>query len=223
MKLAAKNEKDKSRAGRRRDRNRSFESRPPMLGFYLIVTDTDETEKHYFEGLKNSISKELKNKIIIKVEKAKTTYKMIEKTRELCGEQAQQRIPWIVYDREMVKDFDGIIREAERNGINAGWSNPCIEIWLYAYFGEMPNIPDSVNCNYRFEQKYKQMTGQSYSKNDADIYKKLIQYGDEDAAIKLAERKLEQARSNHDNPSDCYPACTIHELVKEIRLKTQKQ
>ena len=43
------------RAGKRKDRNLRFETRDPALGYYLIVTDTKETEKNYFEGLKKSM------------------------------------------------------------------------------------------------------------------------------------------------------------------------
>jgi len=41
------------RAGRRKDRNRRIGTRVSELGYYLIVTDTDETEKNYFEGLRD--------------------------------------------------------------------------------------------------------------------------------------------------------------------------
>lgn len=43
------------RAGRRKDRNQRVGKRVPELGYYLIVTDTEETEKNYFEGLRDSI------------------------------------------------------------------------------------------------------------------------------------------------------------------------
>ena len=49
------------RAGKRKDRNKRVGTRIPELGYYLIVTDTEETEKNYFEGLRDSIPVELKN------------------------------------------------------------------------------------------------------------------------------------------------------------------
>lgn len=36
------------RAGKRKDRNKHVETRTPLLGYYLIVTDTEETEKKLF-------------------------------------------------------------------------------------------------------------------------------------------------------------------------------
>ena len=60
------------RAGKRKDRNKRVGTRVPELGYYLIVTDTEETEKNYFEGLRDSVPEELKERLVIKVEKAKT-------------------------------------------------------------------------------------------------------------------------------------------------------
>lgn len=220
--MPSKGKNSDSRAGKRKDRNARYATREPILGYYLIVTDTEETEKNYFEGMKNSISPEIRDRIVIKVEKAKTTYNLVERTIELCSAQAQQRIPWIVFDRDQVKDFDGIIREAERSEIHVGWSNPCFEIWMFAYFGEMPNIPDSVTCCSRFADRFEKATGQPYHKNDEDVYRKLDQYGDFDTAFRLAERNLARAMEDGRKPSDAYPACTVHYLVKEITDKVSR-
>ena len=81
------------------------------MGYYLIVTDTEETEKNYFEGLRDSIPKELKNRLIIKVEKAKIV-DLVEKALEFVSKDSQMRMPWIVFDRDEVKDFDKIIQDA---------------------------------------------------------------------------------------------------------------
>ncbi len=219
--MAGKGKSSEYRAGKRRDRSARFASREPILGYYLIVTDTEETEKNYFEGLKNSIPPEIRERIVIKVEKAKTTYSLVERTMELCGEQAQQRIPWIVFDRDQVKNFDEIIRAAQRNDIYVGWSNPCFEIWMFAYFGEMPSFTDSVICCSRFAARFKEITGHTYQKNDVDVYKRLIQYGNFDTAYRLAEQRIVQAESDRKKPSESCPACTVHRLVKKITDKVE--
>ncbi|MDY4095952.1 MAG: RloB family protein, partial [Lachnospiraceae bacterium] len=168
--MANKREKASDyRAGKRKDRNQRAGKRIPELGYYLIITDTKETEKNYFEGLRNTIPKELKDHLVIKVEKAKTT-ELVERARELIDTESQYRIPWIVFDRDQVNDFDKIIQAAEKRDINAGWSNPCFEIWMYAYFGEMPVIRESYTCCNRFTEKFEKATKQRYLKNDKDIY-----------------------------------------------------
>ena len=85
---------------------------------------------------------DVRNKLVIKVVETKTRT-MIDKCLELTAYDAQYRIPWIVFDRDQVQEFDEIIKEAEDKGIQVGWSNPCFEKWIYAYFGSMPAIQDS--------------------------------------------------------------------------------
>ena len=46
---------------------------------------------------------------------------MIDKCLKLTAYEVQYRMPWIVFDRDQVKDFDGIIREAKEKGIGVGW------------------------------------------------------------------------------------------------------
>ena len=212
-----------SRAGKRRDRNRCVGARVPELGYYLIVTDTEETEKNYFEGLRDSIPVELKNRLVIKVEKAKTV-ELVRKALERMEQESQYRIPWIVFDRDRVEDFDEIIWTAEKNGVGVGWSNPCFEIWMYAYFGEMPAIMESYTCCERFAEKFKKVTGQEYSKNDRDIYRKLVEYGDEERAIQIAERCYKKCVDDGKKKmSKMWPVSKVYRLVEEIRGKVSQK
>ncbi len=209
-----------SRAGKRKDRNQRIGTRTPELGYYLIVTDTEKTEKNYFEGLRNSIPAELKEHLVVKVEKAKTA-ELVKRAMELTDAEPQYRIPWIVFDRDQVKDFDEIVRTAEKNDINAGWSNPCFEIWMYAYFGEMPVIRESYICCEQFAEKFERVTGRKYQKNDRDIYRKLVQYGDEEKAFQIAKRCCQRwcTGDRKETPSEMCPVSMVQRLVEEIRRK----
>lgn len=51
--------KANERKGARKDRNLKHSTRTPELGYYMIVTDTNETEKNYFEGLRATKSSKL--------------------------------------------------------------------------------------------------------------------------------------------------------------------
>ena len=211
------------RAGRRKDRNKRIGVRVPEFGYYLIVTDTNETEKNYFEGLRDLIPVELKDHLVIKVEKARTD-ELVERALKLARQDSQYRIPWIVFDRDEVKDFDRIIQAAEKNNVGTGWSNPCFEIWLYAYLGEMPSVVESNVCCDRFAEKFEKITGQKYYKNDKKIYKKLLQSGDEESAIRLAERYYRQhLEDGKKKPSEMLPASKVYQLVEEILLKIKNK
>ncbi|HOV27398.1 MAG TPA: RloB domain-containing protein [Pseudobacteroides sp.] len=138
----------KERRGKRMDRNRTLSTRIPTLGYYLIVTDTQETEKNYFEGLRKIIPENLKDRLVIKVEKARTV-DLVARCKDLVSKDQQYRIPWIVLDRDQVEGFDSIIEKAARNDISVGWSNPCIEIWFFAYFGIGETLKRLYNYSYQ--------------------------------------------------------------------------
>ena len=212
----------KDRNGNRKSRDQRKQFKVPELGYYLIVTDTEATERCFFTGLHQSLPEEIRNKLVIKVVETKTRT-MIGKCLELTAYDAQYRSPWIVFDRDQVQGFDEIIAEAESKGIQVGWSNPCFEIWMYAYFGSMPAIHESWTCCSRFGDLYEARTGQKYSKADSDMYKRLCECGDEDKALQIAAQKYEQClRECKRIPSEMCPATTVHNLVGEIRRKVHK-
>ena len=214
--------KDK-RNGQRRARSIGSRSNIPDLGYYLIVTDTKETEQNYMFGLRDSIPDELRRRLIIKVCKTSTD-NLVNEALSQAALQPQYGEPWIIFDRDQVKDFDDIIQNAKVAGINAGWSNPCIEIWFNAYFGAMPTYQTSVACCNGFEETFEKATKQKYKKSDKQIYSKLCLYGDETEAIKIAENKLKQCIINGaDKPSKMCPATTVYRLVKEIKNKIKKE
>lgn len=208
---------ERKRDGRRKPRASALK-RVPKLGYYFIVTDTEETEKNYLYGLRDSLPENLRNHIVIKVSQARTE-KLIE-TCEQASIDPQYRQCWIVFDRDQVKDFDHIVAEAEHKGIRVGWSNPCIEIWFDAYFGKMPTVQDSPHCCQDFIRRFQEKTGQKYKKSDPHIYQKLNQAGDEAKAIQLAQRQLEHyCQEGERTPSKMCPCTTLHRLVDEIRRK----
>lgn len=178
------------RTGNRKTREQRNKVRAPELGYYLIVTDTEATERCYFNGLHDSLPYEIQDKLVIRVVETKTR-NMLDKCMELTAYEAQYRMPWIVFDRDQVKDFDVIIHEAREKGIRVGWSNPCFEIWIYAYFGSMPALHESWTCCSEFGKVYESRTGQKYSKADSNIYSRICKNGDEEKAIRIAQQKYE--------------------------------
>lgn len=211
------------RLGKRKPREQMRTKRNPELGYYYIVTDTKETEKNYLEGLRDSISEDFKRKLVIKVIKSRTV-DLVKTCKEGANLYPQYCEPWIVFDRDRVENFDGIIKNAEQSGIHAGWSNPCIEIWLYAYFGHMPNLQDSVSCCNKFEIEYKKRTGQKYDKADKNLYKKLCTFGDEEHAIKIAQQKRKECIDKGQKiPSKMIPCTQLDRLIMEIKKKIENK
>ena len=170
-------------------------------------------------GLRDSLPKEYQGRIVIKVSKAKTD-ELVNSCKEQAALEPQYGEPWIVFDRDRVVRFDEIIKQANREGVHVGWSNPCIEIWFDAYFGKMHAYQDSVTCCREFGATFEKKTGQEYQKANRQIYDLLNRYGDESEAIQIAEKRFQQyRRDGFCNPSEMCPCTTIQHLVDEIKKK----
>ena len=80
------------RTGNRKTREQRKKVREPELGYYLIVTDTEATERCYFNGLHDSLPMEIQDKLVIRVVETKTR-DMIDKCLKLTAYEAQYRMP----------------------------------------------------------------------------------------------------------------------------------
>ena len=210
------------RKGKRRDRMQKAFKRIPKLGYYVVVTDTKATEKNYLYGFRDSIPSALRDRLVIKVSNA-PIHELLERCLEISATEPQYRKPWIVFDRDEVFNFDKIIKEAEKQGVEVGWSNPCVEVWFQAYFGEMSMYQTSTQCNAGFEKIFKDKTGQVYNKAASDNYQKLSRHGDEDKAIEIAESKFRQQCKKYDSPSKMLSTTTLHHLIDEIKEKIKTE
>lgn len=212
---------NRRRAGKRKDRNAELGKRVPNLGYYLIVTDTRCTEQNYFLGLRDSIPEAVRNHLVIRVEEAKTTQQLLQYTIELRENLSQYCQPWIVFDRDEVPDFDNMIQNSQKRGIQVGWSNPCFEIWFHAYFGSMPVFMNSQACWKAISVTLQKRTGKKYIKNDPAIYRKLSESGDVHTAIRIAKKRYEEFIEANIQPSRADSVTTAYQLVEEILEKIE--
>ena len=211
------------RIGNRKPRSAIQKLRAPELGYYFIFTDTKETEQNYFHGIRDIIPTHLKDKLVIRVNRS-ATVDLISQCKEALSLEPQYRIPWIIFDRDQLANFDSIISEAERSGIQVGWSNPCIEIWFHAYFGAMPTCFNSTQCCDAFGDSFEKIAGHKYKKSDKGIYADLCYYGNEAQALVIADQKYqENIRDGNTIPSSMSPCTTVHKLVEEIRSKLDER
>lgn len=122
-----------------------------------------------------------------------------------------------MFDRDEVKDFDDIIKNANREGINVAWSNCCLEVWFEAYFQNMTCCNTSEECCKRFAKLFKQKTGKEYKKADAGIYNFLKEYGYEEEAIDRARHRHNAFKEIVNKASEMNPCSTVYLLVDEIQ------
>lgn len=186
---------------------------------YLIITDGEKTEVNYFNGLKNSLPDDYKDKISIKVIKSESPHTLIGDAKKCIEENkfnGYEEI-WLIFDRDEVKGFDDIIIQAECNGYNVGWSNPCIEIWFLSYFGMNPIHYNSKQCIGDFKEVFKKIVEKNYKKNDTNIYHLLRKFGDEEKAIEISKNRYNNYLNDHEKTSNMHGATRVFEVVEEIR------
>ena len=174
----------KDRAGNRKTRDQRKQFKVPELGYYLIVTDTEATERCFFTGLHQALPENVRNKLVIKVVETKTST-MIDKCLELTAYNAQYRILWIVFDRDQVQGFDDIIAEAAGKGIQVGWSNPCFEIWLLLHAKDQKTAITTENLIK--ELKKCASVWKNYTKSDFTETQQTFLKGNTDIAVKRAK------------------------------------
>ena len=135
----------KDRTGNRKTREQRKQFKVSELGYYLIVTDTEATERCFFTGLHQALPEDVRNKLVIKVVETKTRA-MIDKCLELTAYDAQYRIPWIVFDDELMYGklckvgddclfLDCISREADKESCSRrfayySWNGVAGEVWV---------------------------------------------------------------------------------------------
>lgn len=190
------------------------------LGGYLIITDATKTEANYFLGFRSQISLKCNNDLQLKVYADKELESIIEFAAHERNKDARFRNVWIIFDRDKVPCFDHLVNKISSAHMNAGWSNPCFEIWLSAYFGKMNNTCSSVQCCTEFSRLYVKNTNKmEYNKSDYDIYNVLYQCGDEKKAIDIAKNRYKKMSSECLQPSGMIACTTVYQLIDEIREK----
>ena len=211
----------KERSGKIKVRDIGF--RKPDLGYYYIVTDAVETEPNYLNGIKNTLPDRVKGRLVIKVKSSKT-YDMVETILNDISKSPIVYDPWIIFDRDQVKEFDQIIDRAEKYRINVGWSNPCIEILFLAYFEKSPNTNNSQDCIKEFAKAYNNKVGKKYEKNNKNIYNDLIKNGNEKLAINICKKKYAKyLNEGIEIPSKMIGVSLVYKLLEEIGDKVVQE
>ena len=121
---------------------------------------------------------------------------------------------WVMMDRDSfpADDFDNAIHRCESLGFESGWSNECFELWVLLHF-------TNVTAGKGRSAIYKDLSkifGFNYEKSGkAKHLYSLIRTagGDEEQAMRFANKQLEQAHSPF---SRCNPCTRAHVLVERL-------
>lgn len=195
------------------DKKRKVATRKVHLN-YLIVCEGERTEPNYFEALIGGRNSRVLDADILG--KGQSTCRLV---RTAIEERDKSKIEydrvWVVFDKDDFTDFNEAIALAQSNNICSAWSNEAFELWYYLHFQYL-DTPISrsqyIDALEREIRKYE--SEYSYKKNDKGTYVLLCKYGNQDLAIRFAER-LEKIYTDT-NYASHKPCTKVHHLVKEL-------
>jgi hypothetical protein len=201
---------------------------------FLIVCEGEKTEPNYFKALIDDCKSQNDG---AKIDKQRTqvvpaavigggacgTCKLVEKAKKLEKEyKRKHQVPfdrvWVVFDKDEFPDFNKAIEDAKKEKMNCAWSNGAFELWFLLHFqnGFEGKCKDYVNKIESILKKKLKKTDFSYEKNDVGFYQILQEHGNEEQAIKRAQ-KLRKIRGEKKNYATHNPRTEVDLLVDELR------
>ena len=188
---------------------------------FLIVCEGEKTEPNYFRAFIERLS-EVKE---IKVTGCGcSTCQLIIEAKKLREKLERERmVPfdrvWLVFDKDDFKDFNKAIADAKKEGMNCAWSNQAFELWYVLHFQYLDTGVDRKQYIEMIEDKVRKASKSKtfkYKKNDEGFYQILQEHGDEEQAIKRAQ-KLRKIRGEKKNYATHNPRTEVDLLVDELR------
>lgn len=195
-----------------------------IRGRILIVCEGKETEPNYF----NSFPK-MDNVSVVTAGGKGSPSQVVKKALELRdnAKQSPYDAVWAVFDKDNFTDFKTAIGTAHKEKIGCAWSNEAFELWFVYHFEN----PTSAITRDKYKKKIEAHVKQgadalklsqyqkfSYQKNDKNIRRTLLDCGgNEDNAIKWAEKQAQEQVKSHDKDWDKHNPCTmVYLLVKQL-------
>ena len=213
---------------------KTIKSRKPLVGSgreegtrgkivrFLIVCEGEKTEPNYFRSFIDNRRSEVKE-VNVKGCGCSTCQLIIEakKIREKLEHERQVSFDrvWLVFDKDEFKDFNKAIADAKKEGMNCAWSNQAFELWYVLHFQYLDTGVDRKQYIEMIEDKVKKASKSKtfkYKKNDKDFYQILQEHGDEEQAIKRAQ-KLRENMGKKKNYATHNPRTEVDLLVDELR------
>ncbi len=195
---------------------------PPKIGrrnplrYFLIVTEGAQTEPSYFRALFNDLPG---RSVHVEVAGQGTnTMAVVDEAIRLREARKSEKVKppfdevWAVFDKDEfpAERFNTAVEKANRERIGAAYSNLLFELWFVLHF-QMLETPIDKD---RYIEILKEKLG-GYDKSDANVYRKLQEKGNENAAISRAAKLLKMLAQG--NPARENPTTRVHELVKKLR------
>ena len=188
---------------------------------FLIVCEGEKTEPNYFRAFIERWS-EVKE-VNVKGCGCSTCQLIIEAKKLREKLERERMVPfdrvWLVFDKDEFKDFNKAIADAKKEGMNCAWSNQAFELWYVLHFQYLDTGVDRKQYIEMIEDKVRKSSKSKtfkYKKNDVGFYQILQKHGNEEQAIKRAQ-KLRKIRGEKKNYATHNPRTEVDLLVDELR------
>lgn len=191
--------------------------------YHLIVTEGTKTEPNYFNGIKDRINRNYRERIHLEtVGTGDNTIGLLNKAKQMANNDPNgYSHVWIVYDTDdfPADNINKVVKQCEDLSTDectyhAIWSNQCIELWFLLHFCYMKS-------DLHRNEYYDKLTGYfkdkkiavTYTKNMENIFEELYPFLDN--AIKNAH-KLDDCNKGK-TPSNSKPGTKVFELVERLK------
>ena len=194
---------------------------------WLIVCEGLQTEINYFKEAVNEINSKIEDDYKLKVKivgKGLNTVSLVKSVDDLLNyidKCKNSIIPYgkifVVFDKDSFSSdaFNKAIDMCNKNGYIPLWSNQAIEYWFLLHF----NYIDIKMLRNQYQNKIneyfkKHGLNYRYTKNDKEIYSKLVKYGSLENAIKNAKKIY--LKHLNDTPASSESCTTVYKFFDHV-------
>ncbi|MDR0880161.1 MAG: RloB family protein [Clostridioides sp.] len=186
-------------------RNRSSKKKRKLQNKILIVCG-GTTEENYFENFKKGLAD-----VSIVVENNPKSPRRIVESAIKSMQNTHYIHVWCVFDKDDFVDFDGAIKQANKNGINVAFSNQAFELWFLCHY---MYIDGKMNRNAYYSQlsRYMKVRYHKTKINHYDLLNDNIHVAINNAKIAHQKHML----SDDKDPSKWESCTTVYQLVEQL-------
>lgn len=184
---------------------------------HLIVCEGEKTEPLHFEGMRDALKPEFRNRIhiVVKGTGLHTTDLLDYALRE-CRLSGGYDHVWLAYDRDDfdLQEFDSVVDACTQNSdgtttFHPLWSNPCVEVWILLHFGYTTAEMTSAEAIAKTDALFRKELHRPYKKNSAQLFADLSSRlaGAKANANRLTKWHVDQGvlRASQMNPGTALP------------------
>lgn len=205
-------------------KERTGGTRDPRPNSFLIISEGEQTEPHYFDGLADYINQrygksiDVQKPLIKPHGEGKSTVSLVNEALKIAARsKVMYSQTWILFDKDDFDDFDDAVSLCKNLNYNAGWSNQSFEYWLYLHFAFSDSALHRNEWNNKLNQFFKDKLKikSGYSKNDPALFTHVTS----DGGLRRALQNAEKADKNYPEgtpPSKCDPCTKVYLLLREL-------